>query len=281
MNKDEALKLWDELYLSEEKAYDYASHPMKREDYNNENSIYGWIVDEKQPNKTAGKNLINNEIPSSIVTKTIREGKTSFKIGKFLFEVRKSKVVYGEYDIYDITNLNNPLNMEPSDENQEEEFNLKRRKEILNNSSSINDEDIDEQLKLQRLQEKIEKEGYKPTDEESLKLNPKKEEVKHPVIEEKIIIEEKEKPVKEFVEPVKETVKPIEPIKPVEEKKEIVETVTKKEVVKEEQVKEVVQPKEEIKPVKVEPVKEKKEVKKDNSLTYELAPMFPVVNILE
>ena len=31
MNREEALKLWDELYLKEEIAYDYASHPMKRD----------------------------------------------------------------------------------------------------------------------------------------------------------------------------------------------------------------------------------------------------------
>ena len=237
MNKEEALKLWDELYLEEEKAYDYASHPMKREDYENKDSLYGWTIDLKQPVLTAGKTAINNFIPSSIVTKNIRENKTSFKIGKFLFEVRKGKI-YGQYDIYDITNKNEPLNMEPSDENQDPEYNRKRRETILGrklphidlnenkieektivdkekneeskeeNQQNINTEIekenkyeniedterlIDEELKTLRLNEKIEEEGYKPTDEEikiinehESFLNSYEETEVEPILEEKI-----------------------------------------------------------------------------------------------
>ncbi len=286
MNKEEALKLWDELYLEEEKAYDYASHPMKREDYENKDSLYGWTIDLKQPVLTAGKTAINNFIPSSIVTKNIRENKTSFKIGKFLFEVRKGKI-YGQYDIYDITNKNEPLNMEPSDENQDPEYNRKRRETILgrklphidlnenkieektivdenkieenkeeklqninneiekeNRYENIEDTErlIDEELKTLRLNEKIEEEGYKPTEEEIKIINEHEsffnsyeETEPEPILEEKS--EEKDDSNFEFYEVInqeliKETIeeKEIEP--PVYEKindEQIVEEIQNKE----------------------------------------------------
>lgn len=122
MEKEQALKLWEKLFGDREIAYDYSSHPMKKEDFNNPNSQYSWNLDFIKPSMAGGLNNESNLLPTALATMNIREGKNSFRIGKFLYEVRKGHQ-YGTYAIFDVTDRNHPVNMEPDDENQEKAFN--------------------------------------------------------------------------------------------------------------------------------------------------------------
>lgn len=121
MEKQHALQIWENLFGENEVAYDFASHPMKKEDFQNENSHYGWDIDEKKP----FLNREDNFLPCSLNTIRFRNGKPSFKVGNNLFEVRKGKR-YGTFDIYDITDRNHPINMDPTEENQDPSFNRER-----------------------------------------------------------------------------------------------------------------------------------------------------------
>ena len=125
MEKEQAFKIWEKIFGDKEVAYDYASHPMKKEDFQKEDSYYSWDIDKKQPYLVRD----DNYIPSSLNTMSFRNGKSTFKVGNNLFEVRKGKV-YGTFSIYDITDRNHPLNMDPTEENQDPEFNKKRFHEI-------------------------------------------------------------------------------------------------------------------------------------------------------
>lgn len=121
MNKQQAYQIWEELFGDKEVAYDFASHPMKKEDFQNENSHYSWDIDEKKP----FLNRKDNFIPCSLNTIRFRQGKPSFKVGNNLFEVRKGKS-YGSFAIYDVTDRNHPINMDPTEENQDPAFNRER-----------------------------------------------------------------------------------------------------------------------------------------------------------
>jgi hypothetical protein len=41
MEREKALEIWKQLFQDREIAYDFASHPMKREEFNNAESPYG------------------------------------------------------------------------------------------------------------------------------------------------------------------------------------------------------------------------------------------------
>ena len=41
MTKEQALILWDQLFLGAEVAYDYASHEIHRDDYQNDENGFG------------------------------------------------------------------------------------------------------------------------------------------------------------------------------------------------------------------------------------------------
>lgn len=125
MEREKAYQIWETIFNDREVAYDFASHPMKKEDYQNENSYYGWDINVKQPFLVRE----DNYLPCSLNTISFRSGKSTFKVGNHLFEVRKGKK-YGTFSIYDITDRNNPLNMEPTEETQDPEFNKKRFHEI-------------------------------------------------------------------------------------------------------------------------------------------------------
>ena len=121
MDRQHAMQIWERLFGDKETAYDFASHPMKKEDFQNENSYYSWDIDEKKPYL----NREDNFFPCSLNTIRFRQGKPSFKVGNNLFEVRKGKK-YGTFAIYDITDRNNPINMEPTIENQDPDYNRAR-----------------------------------------------------------------------------------------------------------------------------------------------------------
>jgi DNA repair exonuclease SbcCD ATPase subunit len=134
MNQEQAYQLWESLYGDVDTAYDYASHLMRKSDFDNENSIVGWTVDYKKPLTQGGSYLAENLIPCSFSTFRLREGKNAFAVGSHKFEVRKGRR-YGTFEIYDITDRNNPLNLNPEEFNQDPEFNRARKKDI---SSSPN-----------------------------------------------------------------------------------------------------------------------------------------------
>ena len=121
MEREKALEIWKQLFQDREIAYDFASHPMKREEFNNAESPYGWNIDLKKP----FLNVSTNMICCALTTIRIRAGKPTFKIGQNTFEVRRGKT-YGTFSIYDITDRNHPINMDPNEENQNPEFNKNR-----------------------------------------------------------------------------------------------------------------------------------------------------------
>ncbi len=132
MEKERAYEIWTNLFGDVDVAYDFASHPMKKNDFQNKDSHYGWDIDEKKPFLAQESNLL----PCSLNTMGFRQGKSSFKVGNHLFEVRKGKQ-YGTFSIYDITERNNPINMDPTIENQNPEYNRKRFHEIAVSKSNI------------------------------------------------------------------------------------------------------------------------------------------------
>lgn len=132
MEKERAYEIWTNLFGDVDVAYDFASHPMKKNDFQNKDSHYGWDIDEKKPFLAQESNLL----PCSLNTMGFRQGKSSFKVGNHLFEVRKGRQ-YGTFSIYDITERNNPINMDPTIENQNPEYNRKRFHEIAVSKSNI------------------------------------------------------------------------------------------------------------------------------------------------
>jgi hypothetical protein len=125
MNKEQALQLWKELFGDQPLAYDYASHPLRRDDFQDDSHGLGWDVDLKQPLYLGGSYAPTNLVITSLQVKALREGKPAFKIGKLFFEVRKGKT-YGSFCIYDVTDKANPVPMDPNAENQDPLLNENR-----------------------------------------------------------------------------------------------------------------------------------------------------------
>lgn len=121
MDKIKALQIWERLFGDKDVAYDFASHPMKKEDFQNQASHYGWDIDFKSPYIPTDDNCL----PCSLNTISFRQKKTSFKVGNNLFEVRRGER-RGTFSIYDVTDRNNPINTDPTIENQDPEYNKKR-----------------------------------------------------------------------------------------------------------------------------------------------------------
>ena len=121
MDKQQAFQIWESFFGDKQVAYDFASHPMKKEDFQNRQSHYGWDIDLKKP----FLNRMDNYLPCSLNTIGFRQGKPTFKVGNNLFEIRKGKV-YGTFSIFDITDRNHPINCDPTSENQDPEYNRAR-----------------------------------------------------------------------------------------------------------------------------------------------------------
>ena len=130
MTKEQALTLWDTLFDGKDIAFDYASHEIHKEDYMDNSKGFGWDVELKQPIYAGGSMNSSNLAISAILTKTIRDGKTSFRIGNFQYQVRKGKR-FGTFEIYDVTDRNAPVSMEPCPGNQDRFYNDARRKKSL------------------------------------------------------------------------------------------------------------------------------------------------------
>lgn len=125
MDKVQALQIWSRCYKDSEYAYDFAAQKMKRDDFEDEKSPYAWTINTILPLKNGGSILPFNLIPCSTITSHIRDDKNSFRIGHGIFEVRKGKK-YNTFSLYDVTDRNHPLNLDPTFENQGEEYNKKR-----------------------------------------------------------------------------------------------------------------------------------------------------------
>ena len=130
MTKEQALNLWEQLFEGQDVAFDYASHEIHKEDYLDNTNGFGWDVEFKQPLYAGGNSSNLNMTISAILTKSIRNGKASFKIGNFKYQVRKGKK-YGSFEIFDISNPNNPISMEPNELNQDPVYNLERKRNAL------------------------------------------------------------------------------------------------------------------------------------------------------
>lgn len=125
MTKEQALDIWESIYGDNDIAYDFASHQIRKEDYQDEMTGQGWDVDLIQPLNRGGYNGKGNYVIEAIVTKAVRNGRASFKVGNFSYEVRKGRR-YGTYSIFDVTDRNHIINMDPSEENQEYTYNEAR-----------------------------------------------------------------------------------------------------------------------------------------------------------
>lgn len=125
MNKEQALQLWDKLYPNKDVAYDYSAHEMRREDFQNDENGAGWDVDLKQPLSSGGRYETGNMVITSMLTMALRNGKSAFRIGLIPYEVRKGKA-FRSFAIYDVFDRQHPINMDPSEENQDPEYNAKR-----------------------------------------------------------------------------------------------------------------------------------------------------------
>ena len=125
MDRNTALKIWEQYYGTKDEAYDYASHLIKKYEYQNRSSEYGWAIDYKRPLTFGGKNVPDNMIPTSLEVIRKRNGKLNFTIGNLSYEIRKGKK-FGLYYIFDVTDKNAPISVEPDVDNQDPEYNKKR-----------------------------------------------------------------------------------------------------------------------------------------------------------
>ena len=137
MEKEQALQLWNKIFGNKDKAYDYASRLICKEDFEIEDKETSWTVSHKQPFYLGGSNNDKNQLISAVSTYKERDNKTTFKIDDHTYEIRKGKS-FGSFSVFDVTDRNNPICMEPNEENQTEEYNLSR----INKPEEIEDTEI-------------------------------------------------------------------------------------------------------------------------------------------
>ena len=130
MDKNKALELWEKYYGDSQIAYDYAAQLIKKEDYENPDSNYNWTLDYIKPLKSGGLNIESNLLICSNLTKNIRDGKPSFKIGNAVFEMRKGKK-FGTFSLFDVTDHSHPVDVSTSSSTMTDEtYNKERQKKI-------------------------------------------------------------------------------------------------------------------------------------------------------
>lgn len=71
---------WLETFGDVEYAYDFAGFRIKRSEYNNRNSVYGWNIDHLIPLSKNGLNSKCNKAIASIIANDQKADKTSFVI---------------------------------------------------------------------------------------------------------------------------------------------------------------------------------------------------------
>ena len=90
INRQTALKLWQERYADSIKVTDYAGRPMFIGDYNNRDSEYGWNIDHKLPKDRNGTDEKNNLVICNILTNDEKANKTTFVANGKKFQVQKT-----------------------------------------------------------------------------------------------------------------------------------------------------------------------------------------------
>lgn len=112
INKDSAMKIWNEYFGNKKYATDFHGNYMCRNAYGKRdyfeydsdgNKVYcGWNIHHILPKAVGGTDAINNLLPVNIYTNDIAEDKTTFNIDGICYQVKK---IYGkhEYDIYRIS----------------------------------------------------------------------------------------------------------------------------------------------------------------------------------
>lgn len=127
MDKNKALQLWEEKYGSREFVYDYAAQKIVKEDFEEESSSYSWTIDFIKPLTSGGFNQSSNMMMCSVLTKKLRQDKSTFRIGNALFEVRKGKK-FGTFALYDVTDRNHPFDVSTvTEETLKDEYHTKRQ----------------------------------------------------------------------------------------------------------------------------------------------------------
>lgn len=169
MDKETAFSLWESLFPGQEEAYDYASHKIRKEDFRNGESEYGWDVDMIKPRSAGGTYRNDNLLPACLSTILLRDGKSAFRIGNLLYEVRKGRR-YGTFAIYDTTQRDHPIDLTPDEKTQDPLFNeermarsLGRKKEERIPAKAL---DLNAPLRNGLLRADITKEGEEPLAEE-------------------------------------------------------------------------------------------------------------------
>lgn len=203
MTKEQALILWDQLFQGADVAYDYASHEIHRDDYQNDENGFGWDVDTKLPLSAGGTLAASNMTISSTLTKSIRNGRASFRIGNFHYQVRKGRR-YNVFEIFDVTEPLSPVSMEPNKGNQDPHYNEARKRKSLEAKKTYSSPSdfLSQFIKSRRKEEKVEEKPlFQAIDETEEK--PENEAKK---VEEKI----EEKNEENTVENKQEEIKPEE-----------------------------------------------------------------------
>ena len=159
MDKEQALRIWDRLFPGREVAYDYASHPLRREDCQNRESAEGWDVDFVKPLSQGGTTAMENLLPAAFSTILLRGGRTSFSIGEKIYEVRRGRA-YKTFALFDVTDRQHPIDLTPDEENQDPEYNRRRMDESLGKTvSDPRRKDFNAPLRNSLLDRVIQKEG--------------------------------------------------------------------------------------------------------------------------
>lgn len=221
MDKEQALRIWDFWFSSSQEAYDYASHPIRREDYQNKESDRGWELDYIKPLSQGGTSSEKNLLPAAFTTILLRGNKTSFTIGKRIYEVRRGHE-YKTFAIFDVTERNKPVDLTPSSLTQDPEFNRKRMDESLGKYEPKRPQmDLNTPLRNSLLDCAIQREENAPAVEEKKEEDIKIEETKAPeeeksfesptVLEESSPVEEEKEEISPST-PTEETAKEEEPV---------------------------------------------------------------------
>lgn len=207
MEKEMALRLWERLFPGKTEAYDYASHKIRKDDFQKDESEFAWDVDMIKPRSAGGTYQMENLLPASLTTIALRNGRSSFSIGSLFYEVRRGRR-YGQFAIYDTTDKVHPLDLTPSDKTQDPFFNETRMNKSLGRHEQKEQEsgekkiDFDTPLRNTLFKADIEKEK---TEEEKEIQEEKQEEAlpKEETVAESIpLVEEEKAPVAEESAPV-------------------------------------------------------------------------------
>ena len=95
LNKETAMRLWNEQFGSQQKAFDFAGREIAKAAYNNRNSKFGWNVDHILPQSRGGKTADHNLICCHILTNDEKADKfPCFKANDQEFEIQKRQNHY-------------------------------------------------------------------------------------------------------------------------------------------------------------------------------------------